>query len=69
MTDFPEDDADRGDVAAPMSGFLAWMDQGRTSERTLFVLVTEDPTVIYAAESRAFSGLDENPEPEQEAEA
>ncbi len=67
MTDFPEDAADRADIAAPMSGLLAWMDQGRTSERTLFVLVTEDPTVIYAAESRAISGLDENPEPEQEA--
>ena len=31
MTDFPEDDADRGDIAAPMSGLLAWMDQGRTA--------------------------------------
>ena len=69
MTDFPEDNADRADIAAHMRDRLVWMDQGRTSERTLFVVVTQDPTVIYAAESRAFSGLDENPEPEQEAEA
>ena len=69
MSGLPEEDADRADIATPMSGLLAWMDQGRTSERTLFVVVTQDPTVIYAAESRAFSGLDENPEPEQEAEA
>ena len=67
MTDFPEDDADRTDIAAHKRDRLVWMDQGRTSERTLFVLETADQTVIYAAESRAISGLDENPAPEQEA--
>ncbi len=67
MTDFPEDYTDRADIAAPMRDRPAWMDQGRTSERTLFVLETGDRSVIYAAESRAISGLDENPEPEQEA--
>ena len=67
MTGAPEDDADRADITEQMRGRLAWMDQGRTSERTLFVLETGDRAVIYAAESRAISGLNENPGPEQEA--
>jgi hypothetical protein len=67
MTGFPEDDTDRADIAAPMRDRPTWMDQGRTGERTLFVLETEDQMFIYAAESRTISGLDENPGPEQEA--
>jgi len=67
MTGFPEDDADRADTAAQMRNLLAWMNQERTSERTLLVLETADQTVIYAAESRALFVLDENPDPEQEA--
>jgi hypothetical protein len=67
MTEFPRDYPDRADIAAQISSRLAWMEQGRTSERMLFVLETGDQAVIYAAESRAISGPDENPEPEQEA--
>ncbi len=68
MTGFPEDNANRADTAAQMRDLLARMNQGRTTERTLLVLeTTEDPAVIYAAESRAISGLDEDPGPEQEA--
>ncbi len=67
MTEFPGDYPDRADIAAQTRSRLAWMEQGRTSERMLFVLETGDQTVIYAAESRAISGPDENPEPEPEA--
>jgi len=59
MTSYP----DRADIAAQTRSRLAWLDQGQTSERTVFVLETGDQAVIYAAESRAI----ENPEPEPDA--
>ena len=64
MTSYPG----RADIAAQMRSRLARLEQGRTSEQAaLFVVETGDQAVIYAAESRAISGLDENPEPEPEA--